>query len=43
MLAHNKQMVLASGADPRIILQIVEGAPVGTWFHTEEKEAIHND
>lgn len=43
MLAHQKQMVLASGADPRIILQIVEGAPVGTWFHPQEMEITHND
>ncbi|HAJ55977.1 MAG TPA: gamma-glutamyl kinase, partial [Lactobacillus sp.] len=27
-----KQMVLASGRDPRIILRIVAGEPVGTWF-----------
>ncbi|KRK11955.1 glutamate 5-kinase [Lacticaseibacillus zeae DSM 20178 = KCTC 3804] len=32
MMRAGKQMVLASGRDPRIILRIVAGEPVGTWF-----------
>lgn len=42
MLANGKQMVLANGADPRIILQIVDGVPVGTWFHSEEGAVVTN-
>lgn len=32
MMRAGKQMVLASGRDPRIVLQILTGDPVGTWF-----------
>lgn len=32
MMRAGKQMVLASGRDPRIVLQILAGDPVGTWF-----------
>lgn len=43
MLAHGKQMVLANGADPRIVLQIVDGEPVGTWFHPVQEEVMTNE
>lgn len=32
MLDENRQMVLANGKDPRIILDILAGRQVGTWF-----------
>ena len=32
MMRAGKQMVLASGRDPRIVLQILAGDSVGTWF-----------
>ncbi|WP_225046546.1 glutamate 5-kinase [Lacticaseibacillus kribbianus] len=35
MLAAGKQMVLCSGADPRVLLQVVAGEPIGTWFCAE--------
>lgn len=41
MMKANHQMVLASGADPRIISHILAGEAVGTWFikkeHTEKE------
>lgn len=42
MLKDNRQMVLASGKDPAIILDILAGKPVGTWFTPEEKGAVQN-
>ena len=39
MMAAGKQMVLCSGADPRIVLKVLEGAPVGTWFGTKEGQS----
>ncbi|MFD1393516.1 glutamate 5-kinase [Lacticaseibacillus jixianensis] len=38
MMAAGKQMVLCSGADPRIVLKVVAGADVGTWFGKEEAQ-----
>ncbi|WP_179395833.1 glutamate 5-kinase [Lacticaseibacillus absianus] len=35
MMAAGKQMVLCSGADPRVLLKVVAGAPIGTWFGPE--------
>lgn len=32
MMQAGKQMVLCSGQDPRVILQVLEGKDVGTWF-----------
>lgn len=32
MMLAGRQMVLCSGADPRVILKIVAGEAVGTWF-----------
>lgn len=32
MMEAGRQMVLCSGADPRVILRVVEGEDVGTWF-----------
>ncbi|MBB1167781.1 glutamate 5-kinase [Lacticaseibacillus paracasei] len=39
MMRAGKQMVLASGRDPRIILQILAGDPVGTWFGQPKQAA----
>ncbi|KRK71106.1 glutamate 5-kinase [Lacticaseibacillus nasuensis] len=38
MLQAGKEMVLCSGADPRVVLQVVAGAAVGTWFKQEEDQ-----
>jgi glutamate 5-kinase len=32
MMAHGDQMVLANGRDPRILLRILDGEELGTWF-----------
>ncbi|WP_461225397.1 glutamate 5-kinase [Lacticaseibacillus suihuaensis] len=40
MLDAGKQMVLCSGADPRVLLQVVAGEPIGTWFAPAEKEDV---
>lgn len=32
MIDHGGQMVLANGADPRVILRILAGERIGTWF-----------
>lgn len=42
MLADQRQMILASGADPAIILDILNGDPIGTWFTPEQKGAVKN-
>ena len=39
MMRAGKQMVLASGRDPRIVLQILAGDPVGTWFGQPKQAA----
>ncbi|WP_288530289.1 glutamate 5-kinase [uncultured Secundilactobacillus sp.] len=40
MLKANRQMVLASGSDPSIIFDILDGKPVGTWFAAQPKEVL---
>lgn len=42
MLSDHRQMILASGADPAIILDILAGTPIGTWFTPEEKGAVQH-
>ncbi|KRL79185.1 glutamate 5-kinase [Secundilactobacillus paracollinoides] len=42
MMNDDKEMVLASGADPAIILDILAGKPLGTWFVPERKGALKN-
>ena len=39
MMRAGKQMVLASGRDPRIVLQILAGDSVGTWFGQPKQAA----
>lgn len=39
MMLAGKQMVLASGRDPRIVLQILAGDSVGTWFGQPKQAA----
>lgn len=39
MMAAGKQMVLCSGADPKILLQVLAGQPVGTWFEAKEGQS----
>ncbi|WP_125705105.1 glutamate 5-kinase [Lacticaseibacillus daqingensis] len=40
MMRAGRQMVLCSGADPRVILKVLAGEPVGTWFKPTAKEVI---
>ncbi len=42
MIRSNGQMILANGADPRIILRVLSGERVGTWFGSHVKEAVIN-
>ncbi|WP_461215450.1 glutamate 5-kinase [Lacticaseibacillus sp. GG6-2] len=44
MMTAGKQMVLCSGADPRVILKVVAGEDVGTWFgrvHPDATQIAH--
>ncbi|WP_420806075.1 glutamate 5-kinase [Lacticaseibacillus sharpeae] len=44
MLAGGGQMVLANGADPRIVLRILAGERLGTWFgHRELEDAVNGN
>ena len=36
MFEHHGQMVLMNSANPRDILQVLDGAPIGTWFAQEK-------
>ena len=36
MFEHYGQMVLMNSANPRDILQVLDGAPIGTWFAQEK-------
>ncbi|WP_127848686.1 glutamate 5-kinase [Lacticaseibacillus hulanensis] len=40
MINSGGQMVLASGADPRVILRILAGERIGTWFGENVLEAV---
>lgn len=40
MMAHGDQMILANGSDPRILLQIMAGEEVGTWFSGLENTEV---
>lgn len=42
MLNDQRQMVLASGSDPAIILDILAGKPIGTWFTPQVKGAMQH-
>jgi glutamate 5-kinase len=41
MMAHGDQMVLANGSDPRILLQILAGDEVGTWFRGQKNVEVN--
>jgi glutamate 5-kinase len=42
MIDNGGQMILANGADPRVILRILAGERIGTWFGENVKEAVIN-
>ena len=37
--AAGTDMVIANGADPRVLYDVVEGRPVGTWFAAKREES----
>ncbi|GAK47476.1 glutamate 5-kinase [Secundilactobacillus oryzae JCM 18671] len=40
LINENRQMVLANGRDPRVIFNILDGEPVGTWFTALQRKEI---
>ncbi|WP_283679033.1 glutamate 5-kinase [Lentilactobacillus sp. Marseille-Q4993] len=40
MIDENRQMVLASGKDPKIIFDILNGKNVGTWFTNQPEQIL---